>query len=130
MVIAEHDGVRECDEYPASPPELHTFWEDKSGWLYLCVDYDHTDNCVFLLGVENKYSVESRRHNGNEYYEELFHFDHLYDPIDIEEEIQEDWYRTLVHGLNFSEFGYHWDNIKLQESEKEILLLGKVPGWD
>jgi len=127
MIIAEHDGVRECDEYPATAPELGTFWEDDSGWLYFCYDYDHHDHAVYLMGVENKYSIDTPKHNGNDYYEELFHFDHLYHPLIVEREELDDYERTLIHGLSYQSLRNLWDVLKLHEQEKRLILLGKAP---
>ena len=127
MIIAEHDGVRECDEYPATAPELGTFWEDDSGWLYFCYDYDHHDHAVYLMGVENKYSIDTPKHNGNDYYEELFHFDHLYHPLIVEREELDDYERTLIHDLSYQSLRNLWYVIMLHEKEKRLILLGKAP---
>lgn len=119
--------ISECDEYPATAPELGTFWEDNSGWLYFCYDYDHHDHCVYLIGVENKYSIDTPKHNGNDYYEELFHFDHLYHPLIVENEIADDYERTLIHDLSYEALRNLWDVLKLHEQEKRLILLGKAP---
>jgi hypothetical protein len=119
--------ITDCDEYPATAPELGTFWEDGSGWLYFCYDYDHHDHAVCLIGVENKYSVSCPKHNGMDYYEELFQFDHLYQPVIMEEEILEDYARTVIHALSYVAFLTLWDVLKLSEGEKRLILLGKAP---
>lgn len=118
--------ISECDEYPATAPELGTFWEDNSGWLYFCYDYDHHDHCVYLLGVDNKYS-DAPKHNGYDFQEELFQFDHLYHPVIVEKEILDDYERTLIHDLSYESFRNLWDVLKLHEQEKRLILLGKAP---
>ena len=116
MIIAEHDGVRECDEYPATAPELGTFWEDNSGWLYFCYDYDHHDHAVYLMGVENKYSIDTPKHNGNDYYEELFHFDHLYQHLQLQE----------VHGISQILVVYEVGLCRLFQEEMVLICPGSL----
>ena len=127
MIIAEHEGNRaqfDGDEYPATPPDLGTFWEDNSGFLYFCYDYDHHDHSVYLIGVENKFSIDQApRHSGNDYYEELFHFDNLYSP----EEGTDVNYKELTNELSYTALLNLWDVIQLPEQEKRLILLGKAP---
>jgi hypothetical protein len=118
------NDISECDEYPASEPELGTFWEDNSGYLYFCYDYDHHDHAVCLIGVKNKYSEDQApRHSGCDYYEELFQFDNLYTP---EEGTDED-YKELTDELSYEALLNLWDVIQLPEGEKRLILLGKAP---
>jgi hypothetical protein len=119
--------ITDCDEYPASQPELGTFWEDNDGWIYFCYDYDHFDHSVYLMGVENKYSIGTPKHNTHVYYEELFQFDNLYHPIIQEEEILDDYERTIIHDLSSEALVNLWDVLKLHEQEKRLILLGKAP---
>jgi hypothetical protein len=126
MIIAEHEGDRvewECDEYPAGPPDLGSFWADNDGFIYFCYDYDHTDHAVYLLGVGNKYSDKARRHNGEDYCEELFHFDNLY----TEEVGTDEYHKTLTDELSYEALLNFWDILKLHEDEKRLILLGKAP---
>ena len=136
MIVAEHEGNSEeweCDEYPATPPEFGSWWEDHDGYLYYVYDYDHRDHAVYLIGVDNDtskyklitnpFNASATRHGGMEYCEELFHFEHLYKESNGTEEN----HRSFANSLTYRTFIDHMEHIELPEDEKQLMLLGKVP---